>query len=172
MEEALLLKRAKNGDLEAYKHIIDHYSPLVERFAFQIGTPYKSISDVSQEVFIRIYRTLPQFSQTTFTTWLYTMTYKTVKEYVEQALYEEEQECENPIFLHEEDKMLHECIGGLDEIYRLPIILFCFHDQSYEEISDILKISVSTVKTRVTKAKSLLKQSIIQKEQEAGVYDG
>ncbi len=42
-------------------------------------------------------------------------------------------------FEEEEHDVLHEAVKQLDEKYRIPIILFYFHDQSYEEIAIILK---------------------------------
>ena len=54
-------------------------------------------------------------------------------------------------------------IDSLKDSYREPIILYYFEDKSYEEISDILKIPLNTVATRLSRAKSKLKKLLLSK---------
>ncbi|MDR0367769.1 MAG: sigma-70 family RNA polymerase sigma factor [Bacteroidales bacterium] len=70
--------------------------------------------------------------------------------------------------LHAEDKMiekettlqLQNALTKLNDKYRLPIILFYFRDLSYNDISSILKLPLSTVKFRLNQAKILLKKEM------------
>ena len=57
-----------------------HYRT-VEKFAYQCGVRLDDISDVTQEVFIKVYRFLHQFKQERFTTWLYKITLNTARDY-------------------------------------------------------------------------------------------
>ncbi|RFU67170.1 RNA polymerase sigma factor [Bacillus sp. V59.32b] len=173
MTEEELISRAQNGDMQAFSELISCYSPTVERFAYQMGNKADDIEDITQEVFIRVYRFIHQFSRSKFSTWLYKITLNVTRDYSRKkqshirklfSLQNERQvhslDSEQHMLRSEEDRVLHECIQKLDEKYRVPIILFYFHDRKYEEISDILTINVSTVKTRLLRGKNLLKKQM------------
>ena len=67
---------------------------------------------------------------------------------------------EMKVLLFEEERELHEAILKLDEKYRIPLILYYFQDLSYQQIADVLNISLSAVKTRLFRAKDGLKKVI------------
>jgi len=61
-------------------------------------------------------------------------------------------------FEREEHLVLHECMQLLEPKYREPLILYYFHDRTYEEIGVILQIKLAAVKTRMHRAKRKLKE--------------
>lgn len=67
-------------------------------------------------------------------------------------------------FEKQEHFLLHECIHQLDLKYKSPLILYYFHEKTYEEIAMILKIKLSAVKTRMHRGKKQLKQIYEQSE--------
>lgn len=175
MEEAELIARAQQGDKEAYIELIRIHQQTVEKFAFQCGVHSNDLADVSQEVFVKLYRFLHQFKQDRFTTWLYKITLNTTRDYYrkeqrelakEDKLNEQRQtillSAEDDVLLFEEDKLLHNAIQALDEKYRYPIVLYYFHELKYEEIAEVLNISLSTVKVRLLRAKEKLKAALMQ----------
>jgi RNA polymerase sigma-70 factor, ECF subfamily len=185
MEEYHLIDEAKKGDLGAYRDLIEQYSPVVERFAYQMGIPMHDIQDISQEVFIRVYRFLNQFSHAKFTTWLYKITLNVSRDFarketkqkkkiekIQKELYKNSSLPHEKIFREEEDRVLHECIQMLDDKYQLPIILFYFHDKKYEEIAEILSLNLSTVKTRLLRGKGILKKTLTEVEKKEGELNG
>jgi RNA polymerase sigma-70 factor (ECF subfamily) len=54
-------------------------------------------------------------------------------------------------------KIIDQCLDKLEPKYREPIILYFFENLSYQEISDILEIPVSTVGVRIKRAKEKIK---------------
>lgn len=165
-----IIKQAQNGDKIAYLKIIEHYHPMVEKFAYQSGVYAQDINDVTQEVFIKLYRFLSQFDDSKFTTWLYKITVNTASDYYRKAKREQARQQklqqqstipvltpEQQLLRFEEDQQLHNCLQQLDEKYRYPIILFYFHELTYEQIADVLSITLSTVKVRILRAKAQLK---------------
>ena len=52
----------------------------------------------------------------------------------------------------------HNCINSMPVIYKEPLTLFYLDEKSYDEISDILRIPVNTVGTRISRAKSIMKK--------------
>lgn len=168
-----LIELAKNGDHQAFHELIERHILSVERFAFQIGVSANDVEDVTQEVFIRVYRFLKQYSGKTFTTWLYKITLNVARDYYKKAkrnhekldllaressLIEENLKLE--MFMNEEDEKLHLLIQQLDDKYKLPLILYYFQDQKIKEISTILSLPVSTVKTRLFRARAKLKKAL------------
>ncbi|MEK5233006.1 sigma-70 family RNA polymerase sigma factor [Lysinibacillus sp. FSL K6-0232] len=176
MIEAELILKAQQGEKEAYIELIQIHQRTVEKFAFQCGVHSNDLADVSQEVFVKLYRFLHQFKQDRFTTWLYKITLNATRDYYrkeqrqqakEQKLHAQPQHtstssAEEFMLLFEEDRLLHNAIQALDEKYRYPLVLYYFHELKYEEIAEVLNISLSTVKVRLLRAKERLKVALMQ----------
>ncbi|PLS15702.1 RNA polymerase subunit sigma [Bacillus sp. M6-12] len=181
MNEEELIRKAQAGDKQALSDLIGLYYPAVERFAYQMGNTADEVEDITQEVFIKVFRFIHQFSHAKFSTWLYKITLNTSKDYsrkktgyfkkllrLQKERPPETLDSEQYALKGEEEKRLHECIQHLDEKYKVPIILFYFHDKKYEEIADILGLNLSTVKVRIMRAKEALKKRL----QQAGEKEG
>lgn len=161
-----LIQQAKSGDLSAFEDLIAQYIPTIERFAFQCGVPFHHIDDVTQEVCIKLYRFLHQYEGGKFTTWLYQVTLNVVRDdyrkqqtmHTKIAHYQKEAAQQ----LYEKfnldfDEDLHQAIIQLDDNYKMPIVLFYFHELTYKEIAKVLHISMPNVKLRLLRAKKKLK---------------
>ncbi|WP_070121235.1 RNA polymerase sigma factor [Bacillus marinisedimentorum] len=185
MEEMELIEKAKNQDMNAFRELVDLYLPVVERFAYQLGNRPGEVEDVTQEVFLRVYRFLDQYHSAKFTTWLYKITLNVTRDAARKRssdtrkvikLKQERQETyaptEHQVLQHEEDHILHICIQKLDEKYRIPLVLYYFHDKKYDEIAEIMELTLSTVKTRLLRAKKLLKAAFEEEERKEGGYHG
>lgn len=181
MNEENLIKKAKQGNMLAFQQLVELHYSTVERFAYQLGNKHEEIEDITQEVFIRVYRFLDQFTKAKFSTWLYKITLNVTRDFarkrqsnirkvfkIQQDFRNDDYpEIESKIIRNEEDRILHLSIQRLDEKYRIPIVLFYFHDKKYEEISEIMSINISTVKTRILRGKTQLKkmmEEVIKKE--------
>lgn len=81
MVENELIERAQQGDQLAYGELIRLHHRTVEKFAFQCGVRVQDIPDVTQEVFVKLYRFLHQFKKERFTTWLYKITLNATRDY-------------------------------------------------------------------------------------------
>ncbi|ALX50425.1 RNA polymerase sigma factor [Lentibacillus amyloliquefaciens] len=183
-----LIEASRSGDTLSFNKLIDYYSPTVERFAFQIGVTYHDVPDVTQEVFIRIYRFLDQFDGKSFTSWLYKVTLNVVRDYhrkqtswfnkfsrIKHAgkdLIHSNNSVESQILKNEEDQILYSCIQQLDKKYRIPIVLYYFHDLSYDEISQVTGVKLSTVKVRMLRGKNKLKNLLTDQQNEGGISHG
>ncbi len=168
-----LIQLAKNGDRDSLHELIERHLAIVERFAFQIGVSANDVEDVTQEVFIRVYRFLNQYTGKTFTTWLYKITLNVARDHFKKINRQRNKEqkliknlqwsaeyIEAAIFSREEDAALHQLIQQLDEKYKLPLVLFYFHDKKIDEIAAILSLPSATVKTRLARARSRLKKEL------------
>ena len=166
MDEQLVL-RAKQGDDDAFGQLIECHLKTVEKFAFQLGVEHDQVEDITQEVFIKVYRFLHKHNRGKFTTWLYSITLNVVRDLYrhEKRQKRKEHALKRVVsatayvegYFDEESRALHECIRSLDEKYKIPIILHYFHDQPYQEIAEVLGISEGAIKTRMLRAKQQLK---------------
>ncbi|MFX3675327.1 MAG: RNA polymerase sigma factor [Paenisporosarcina sp.] len=175
MQDTEMIDRAQNGDKLAYGELMDLYYRTIEKFAFQCGVKVDDIQDLTQEVFIELYRFLPQFQREQFTTWLYKITLNATRDYYRKEKLEKEENLklqdkstsgvstrssQSRVLVFEEDRELHEAIQLLEEKYRNPIILFYFHELSLEQIGEILNIPTATVETRLLSSKEQLKTAL------------
>lgn len=67
---------------------------------------------------------------------------------------------ESFILEDERDRELHMLIQSLDDRYKLPIVLFYFHEKKLDEIAEILDLSLNTVKTRLSRGRERLKNAL------------
>lgn len=179
--ENKLIERAQQGDKNAFLQLIEQHHKTVERFAFQCGVHSNDVNDVTQEVFVKLYRFLGQFKEAKFTTWLYKITLNATRDYYRKEQRETRKEAklqaqppptapttEQMMLRFEEDHILHNAIQKLDDKHRYPIILFYFHELKYEEIATVLDVSLSTVKMRLMRGKELLKRQLTKGETQHG----
>ena len=92
MGEIQLIIRAQQGDKVAYGELMELHYRTVEKFAYQCGVRLDDVPDVTQEVFIKLYRFLHQFKQERFTTWLYKITLNTARDYYRKESRERDKE--------------------------------------------------------------------------------
>lgn len=172
MGELELIERAQAGDTSAYGELMNLHHRTVEKFAFQCGVKADDIQDVTQEVFIKLYRFIHQFHRDRFTTWLYKITLNAARDYYRIENKEKDKEtklqneraygapnksAEERILVFEEDRELHQAIQTLEEKYRIPLILYYFQELTYEQIGEVMNIPLGTVKTRLLRSKEQLK---------------
>lgn len=171
-----LIVLAKQGDRHALNDLIERYIAVVERFAYQVGVSANDVEDVTQDVFIRVYRFLGQYTGNTFSTWLYKITLNAARDHFKKQKRDQNKliklfrqprndtiVIDSDVLKNEDDLLLHRLLQTLDEKYKLPLVLFYFHEKKLEEISEIMDLPLSTVKTRLSRAKSLLKKQLEKK---------
>ncbi|WP_051314651.1 RNA polymerase sigma factor [Alteribacter aurantiacus] len=150
--------------------VIIQYQPVVERFARQIGVSEDDLPDVTQDVFIKVYRFFNSYTHGKFTTWLYSITLNVCKDLFrkqKRERYKIKQAKQTVIPLYEETLshyaiLLNENLHELEEKYRIPIVLFYFHDRTLSEIALIMGLNENSVKTRLRRGKNKLKTAMIK----------
>jgi RNA polymerase sigma-70 factor (ECF subfamily) len=186
MNEDELIKKAKQGNMNAFGELVELHYPVVEKFAYQLGNRHDEIEDITQEVFIRVYRFIDQFTKAKFSTWLYKITLNVTRDFARKRqsnirkVFKIQQdfrtddypEIESSVIRNEEDRILHLAIQKLDEKYRVPIVLYYFHEKKYEEIAEIMSITLSTVKTRILRGKTMLKKMLEELSKKEGDIHG
>ena len=72
MVDADLISRAAGGDTAAFQPLVEQHRSMVYRVAYQFAGNHYDAEDIAQDVFIKVYRSLPRFRQDAqFTSWIY-----------------------------------------------------------------------------------------------------
>ena len=175
--EKELITRIKNGDSDAYYDLISDYRIRLYRKACSlIGNP-EDAEDVLQEALITAYQALNKFrGDSGIYTWLYRITINKCRDHlrnrrtkkedtIEQytpVLFDERISIEKNFELSDDAAYLISKINELDKKYRQISILRYYDNLSYQEIAEIINVNIGTVKSRLFKARELLKRLILR----------
>lgn len=184
VDEIMIIKNAAKGDHAAFEQIVNLYEKKVYNIAFKYCNNVEDAMDISQEVFLRVYRFLPKFNgDSQFSTWIYRITMNVCHDVVgkktgitEVSLEGKDEDDDDyridvpdETFSPEkllEKKELQETIrngiASLDEAYRDAIIMRDVNGLAYEEIAEILQIGVGTVKSRISRGREKLRSFLCQ----------
>ncbi|MCD6116888.1 sigma-70 family RNA polymerase sigma factor [bacterium] len=175
-----LIERFQNGELYAFELIVQRYKePLTNFIYYYLGNRLDA-EDVVQETFIRLYKKKEMYRKVAkFSTWIYTIASNLAKTELRKRKRKrvlslskigyEDKDFEIPDSLSQPDKIVENNMemkfikGEIDKLparFKEVVILRDIEQLSYEEISDILKIPIGTVKSRVNRGRSRLQNKL------------
>jgi RNA polymerase sigma-70 factor, ECF subfamily len=193
-EEATVIAELKAGSEEAYAWLIGEFHQPIYSLVYRIVNDPSDAADTTQEVFLKVFRGMKHFhGESSLKTWVYRIAlheaanrrrwwfrhkaHETSIEPVESGDCEFAGEDrlvdpgESPFetFAHEEVRAAVE--RGLEEVpepYRTALILRDLEEMSYEEIAEVLQISLGTVKSRITRGRDALRKRLTGYVREVG----
>lgn len=165
----LLIKKAQNGDKEAFISIINEHLQMMYKVAKTRLSSEEDIGDAIQETILSAYKSICVFKNTSyFKTWLIKILinkcndiiYKNkkiiyVEDYYESIENEDSLDDKDSI---EENIVFNETLDSLDESYKTVIVLYYVSGFNTREISEILKEKEGTIKSRLSRARQKLKE--------------
>jgi len=166
-EKVIEIVRDKNND--AYGEIIKRYQEKLLRYAVYLIKDEEKAADIVQNTFIKVYVNLNGFNvNKNFSSWIYRITHNEamniMKKYKKEVAMDEDFDGDSGVDIEKEyDKkelkqMTRECLDKTALKYREPLSLFYLEEKSYREISDILRVPIGTVGTRINRGKLLMKK--------------
>ncbi len=171
-----LMSRIKKGDTKAFEMLLFRHQRSVYNLAFRFLNDEGEAEDITQEVFIRVYRAAKTYTpQAKFTTWLYTIVKnlcfnairnKKSAEIVpidDEAIPEIASKGDDPSEILSKGQIKErviKAVNALPENLRIAVILMKFQGLSCEEVGNILGCSVNAVKLRVHRAKEYLSREL------------
>lgn len=182
-QEKLLVSRSQKGDISAFEELIYNYEKKAYNIAFRIMGNEEDAKDMTQEAFIKIYKSIGNFrGESTFSTWLYRIVTNVCLDELRKrkknstiplemnietekgnAVLELSAEKETPEDIYEQVEkkhMIQSAISSLADDYKTVIILRDVQGFSYEEIATMLNCSLGTIKSRINRARNLLKDKL------------
>jgi RNA polymerase sigma-70 factor (ECF subfamily) len=181
-DDAQILRRLWRGDAQAFAEVVDLYKSMVLNLAARMTGKADSAEDIAQEVFLRVWKGLPQFrGECKLSTWIYRITInlciaegKTARgrsEFVTiddpailaqpQLHTEADNEYAEEVLLKDRVQIL---MGQMPKHYRTAISLYYLKDLSYQEISDIMQVPMGTVKSYLFRGKAWLRDRLLGRE--------
>jgi RNA polymerase sigma-70 factor (ECF subfamily) len=171
MDDRDLVKRLKDGDLTAFAELVRRYEDRIYNLCRYLVRDPGDAQDAAQEVFLKAFRRFKDFRpDASLYTWLYRIAVNTCIDYRRRSRREASREdvlsddlpsaepFPDQIY---ESKEIAEAIQAalpkLREKLRAPIVLREIEGLTYEEIADVLHISVGTVKSRISRARDGLR---------------
>lgn len=164
------VSRILSGNLHAFKLLVTHHEHMVNGMVRRLVQDREDVSDVSQEVFIKVYQHLRHFKfQSSLRTWIGRIAYTTAVNHLKKnASRKQVQNSDYTLDQHEEDEtsrkstaaFLQAEIRKLPEQYRLVLTLYHLNEFSYEEIGQITGMPEGTVKNYLFRARKLLKERL------------
>jgi RNA polymerase sigma-70 factor (ECF subfamily) len=171
-----LLGRAKAGETEAFEILVSEHQKYIYNVILKIVFDKEEALDLTQETLLKAYLNIKKFrGNSSIRTWLYRIAINCAIDYlrkrnVEKSNFKEIEEFENEIkdFETPEEvldkrltaEMLMREINKLPADYKIVLILRDIEGLNYEEISKIMNLNLGTVKSRLWRARNLLKERI------------
>jgi RNA polymerase sigma-70 factor (ECF subfamily) len=169
-----ILRRARQGDQQAFDVIVHSYQRLVFTYLYRLVDDRRLAEDLTQDVFLKVYRGLPGFTEgSAFTTWLFQIAKNAVIDELRSIerrpqsvniddvpppmLVEARFEQAEPI------EALWAAVATLNVDLRTALLLRDVVGLSYTEIADSLEITLATVKWRIHKARESV-QAALERE--------
>lgn len=164
-----IIRRAAEGDAEAFEAIYRAYSGFVYSVAFRMVSDKDAAAEVTQDVFLTVHRKLKGFGFLAgLKTWLYRVTFNLSVNYIRKranevnrrAQYDDNTDtrqahgsADNGLIRSEDKSIIEKLLKAINPDQRACIILRHMQGHSYEEIAQILKVNINTVRTRLKRAR-------------------
>jgi len=179
-----LIEATKQGDESAFAEIVHRYQNPIVNYLYRFLNDYEEAVDLAQETFVRVYFAIDRYhSGFAFSTYIYriatnlaiseirkrkrrkllSLTGLFQSDAEEQTEFQPKDERSLPdedLVEDEQSRVIAKAIAALPEKYRVPIILRDVDGHSYEEIAEIMELGLGTTKSRISRARGLLKEKL------------
>ena len=172
-DQTMWITQTKNGNSVAFNNIIEKYQQPIYNFCYRMLNNGNEAEDATQEVFLRAYFRLDSYAETyKFSTWLFSIASHYCIDKLRKRRFQlvswdglaPWHSCPDEVTLQPECALLNaeaaqEVQALLDTLppnYRTVIILKYWHAMSYQEIAQTLGITISSIKSRLFRARKMM----------------
>lgn len=192
-DDLRLVELLRAGDAQGYEELLTRFQQPVHALALRLLDDPSEAADVVQEVFLKVFRNVRSFrGQSSLKTWIYRITVNEAHNARrwffrhrrrEVELDSEPEETRNwkdtiaddslspfdVAFEREQHVMIQAALDKLSPIFREAVVLRDITDLSYEEIAEVLNVSLGTVKSRILRGREALRAELAGSLQEQPV---
>lgn len=183
-EDDELIRNFLSDNPEAFDRLVIKHKDMVFNLCFRIIGDYDDANDCAQETFIKVYNSLKTFRfESSFTTWLYRIAVNTCRNRISSSdsrIRKKMVRINNPggagsdpieirdcsfdpdvmFENNERTRLVHNAIDALPGDLKILIVLRDLEGNSYEEISEMTGVNLGTVKSRLARARHLLRETL------------
>jgi RNA polymerase sigma-70 factor (ECF subfamily) len=183
MDELALIQSARQGDLDAFNHLVLLYQDMVFSQAYRLVGDADSAADIAQEAFISAYRNLKAYRGGSFRAWLLRIVTNAAYDELRrrkrrpitplEPLDTESEEIESPRWLAdagespeeraariELERAIRHCLDLLPADFRAVVVLVDVQGFDYAEAAEVIRAPVGTVKSRLARARLRLRDCL------------
>jgi len=184
LEDHRLLSGLQAGDETAYERLIERFQTPIYNLAYRLLNDPGEASDVLQEVFLKVFRNVENFrGESSLRTWMYRIAVNEANNRRRWLFrhrrgetgmldnFDEADSREKPLMdsgetpfdftmNREAQVLLEEALAEINPVFRAALVLREVEDMSYEEIADILEVSIGTVKSRIVRGREALRRNL------------
>ena len=186
MEESQLIKEIQEGDPKAFKLLVEKHQQMVVNTCFGIVHSLADAEDLAQDVFLEVYRTSGNFrGDSKLSTWMYRIATNRSLNFVRnknrKGFFQSIEEAftggrnrnneiseisrdqpDKHITNEQRSSILHKAIDRLPEKQRIAFTLNKYKDLPYQEIAEIMEISLASVESLIHRAKKNLQDQLYE----------
>lgn len=176
-----LIEKVLQGETQLYAAIVGRYQQHVANLCYKICGTRLQVEEVVQEVFVELYAALPRFKfKAKLSTYIYRITVNVISkalghesritlpdEVASANLPSGENNVEQSIVKSEREQQLRKAIGTLKHEQRTALVLYTFNDFSYQDIADVMQVSLAKVESLIFRAKKNLHQILTNESQKS-----
>jgi len=179
----------RDGSEQAYEALLLRFQQPVYNLALRLLNDPSDASDVAQEVFLKVFRNIGHFrGQSSLKTWIFRITINEAHNqrrwffrhrqrevgledrdddsgYPGETLTSGGQSPYDYVFDQERQELIAAALARINPAFRAAVILRDITDLSYEEVAEVLQISLGTVKSRILRGREALRQELQKKMQ-------
>src|SRR5688572_4966611 len=184
LSDHALIEATKNGDETAFAVIVGRYRNPITNYLYRFLNDYEEAVDLAQETFVRVYFAIDRYhTDYAFSTYVYRIaTNLAISELRKrkrrkilsltglfQADAEDTTEFQPPdirplqdaeLVVDEESRFVTKAIAALPHKYRAPIVLRDIEGLSYEEVASVMGLGLGTTKSRISRARAMLREKL------------
>jgi RNA polymerase sigma-70 factor (ECF subfamily) len=178
------VRQAQTGDLQAFEQLFNHYQRGIYNTIFQMVRSEADAADLTQDVFVRAWKALPRLeAPEAFPSWLYRIATNLTRNWIRDNTRIRQESLDQP-FQGDEDEggtreipdlraepaalaqtrdvqdVVQKAVMGLSPDHRMVVTLHHLDGMPVEEIAKIMKCSVGTVKSRLSRARDHLRRKL------------
>jgi RNA polymerase sigma-70 factor, ECF subfamily len=183
--DEVLMERLAQGSHEAFDTLLARYETAVITFCYAFMRNREAAEDIAQETFLRVFRNAKRYQPVAkFTTWLYRIAANLCINELKKGklrhaislddaagpdpdgtkiierIASEESSPLSEAESHEAQGLIGKAIDHLPEDQRTTLVMVEYHHMAYQDIAEILEVSVSAIKMRVKRARETLRETL------------
>ena len=172
-----------DGDVPTWDEIVTEHTDRVYRLAYRLTGNRHDAEDLTQDVFVRVFRSLHTYSPGTFEGWLHRITtnlfldqarrkqrirFDALPDDGDNRLPDRASSPEARSMEQRFDADIETALASLPVDFRVAVVLCDIEGLSYEEISDVLGVKLGTVRSRIHRGRALMRKSLAHRAPTAG----
>ena len=174
ISDTALIEKVLEGNDHAFRLLVEKYRNDVFRTVFAVLRDQKEAEDAAQEVFMKIYTSLPKYEHQGFKTWMTRIAVnhaidvkrkqvrrreEVVDALEQEALATPRDSVEKEIIEQDQRRLVRKKLNEVPENYREVIYGFYIAEKSYQQMAEEQNVQVKTIETKLYRARSWMKKN-------------